>query len=46
MQEAEPLRSKLDVHGADAGHIAAGTVETGDKTDFDRVSPDAEDDRN
>jgi len=34
VQEPEPLRSELGVHGADAGDITARTVETGNKTDI------------
>src|SRR4029077_4887669 len=46
MQKPKPLGPKLRVQGAETRDIAAWTVEAGDKTNFDRIRPDAEDDRN
>src|SRR6516165_4664947 len=46
LQEPKPLWHKLDAHRGDTSDIAARPVEAGDKTGADRVSTDAEDDRN
>src|SRR5262245_16918875 len=46
MQEPKPLGPKLSVQGADTGDVAARAVQAGDKTDFDRIRPDTEDDGN
>src|SRR4051794_30192424 len=46
MQKLKPLGRKLRVQGAETRDIAARTVEAGYQTDFDRIRPDAEDDRN
>ena len=44
MQEPQPLGRQLRVEKIDAGRVAAGPGEAGDKTKPDRVLADAEDD--
>jgi hypothetical protein len=46
MQDSKPLSSKLHVHVADAGNVAAGPIEAGDETNLDRVCTATKDDRN
>jgi hypothetical protein len=46
MQQVEPLSRKLSLHKRDAGDIATGVAEAGDKARLDRVDGDIEDDRN
>jgi hypothetical protein len=45
MQEPQPLGRHLVDEKIDAGRIAAGPGEARDKTILDRVTADAEDDR-
>ena len=45
MQYPQPLWRNLDVHLAETSGIAARPIEAGDKTNFHRVSAEAEDDR-
>ena len=45
MQEPQPLGRHLVGEKIDAGRVAAGPGEAGDKTKLDRVFADAEDDR-
>src|SRR5262249_15055823 len=46
MQEPQPLGTKLGIHGADTGDVAARLIEAGDETSLDRVAAHAEDDWN
>ena len=39
MQEPKLLGRKLKVHGGDAGDVTAWSVEAGDETSLDGVSP-------
>src|SRR5262245_18645733 len=45
MQQFQPLRPYLQGQGGRSGEVAAGPVQTGDKSKFDRVARYEEDDR-
>ena len=45
MQDAQPLRSNLNVEQIDAGRVVARPGEAGNKTELDRVFADAKNDR-
>jgi hypothetical protein len=45
MQKAQPLGCNLDVENIDAGRVPARPGEAGNKTEFDRVFADAENNR-
>src|SRR5262249_48488981 len=46
VQEAKPFRTKLCIHGADAGNVAARLIETAYEAGLNGVAAHAEDDRN
>ena len=45
-QQAQALSLQCVGHHGYASHIAARPIEAGDKSDLDRITSDAEDDRN
>src|SRR6516225_1855838 len=46
VQQLQPLRRYLNVQPCHAGHVAAGSVKAGDKSNVNRVGPYTEDDWN